>query len=345
MSKKLRAFVFEEDRLRLLDQRKLPVEEKWIDLYDVEGIAKAIESLAVRGAPAIGGAAACAIAIAAREDMHSVEALGAELKEADARLRKTRPTAVNLFWALDRMAKKRDELVAADAAIGVARDELEKEARAILTEDEKMCADMGEHGAALFEDGDKVLTVCHTGALATCGQGTALGVLKSAVAAGKKIEVYAMETRPLLQGARLTAWECLQEGLDVTVITDGMVGFAFQRLGITKAISGADRIARNGDTANKIGTYTLASMCRAHDVPFYVAAPTTTLDTSLASGADIPIEERDADEVRKPRGAQFSPADVKVWNPAFDVTPAALIEGVISERGVWSPSDGDCPWE
>jgi methylthioribose-1-phosphate isomerase len=334
----LRAFRLEDDALHLLDQRALPVEERWLKLTTVEGVAEAIETLAVRGAPAIGGAAACGMVIAARE--HAAMGDGAplldRLDEADARLRKTRPTAVNLFFALDRMRAVTGALRKAGAGAEDAHAALEREARAICDEDAEMCRRMGEHGATLFEDGDRVLTVCHTGALATCGIGTALGALKTAQAQGKDIHVFALETRPLLQGARLTAWECQKVGLPVTLITDGMAGFALARQGITRAISGADRIATNGDSANKIGTYSLATLCAAHDVPFYVAAPTSTIDRACASGDGIPIEERAADEIRAPRGAIFAPADVDVWNPAFDVTPHDRIAAIVTEEGVFN---------
>jgi len=330
----LRAFHLDDDALHLLDQRALPVEERWLELRTVAAVAEAIETLAVRGAPAIGGAAACGMVIAAREHPGGGAELIAHMHAAEVRLRTTRPTAVNLFFALDRMRERLDGCEGESVLHADVLGAMEHEARAICEEDAAMCHAMGEHGAELFEDGDRVLTICHTGALATCGQGTALGVLKAAHAQGKKIKVFALETRPLLQGARLTAWECLRLGLDVTLLTDGMAGFALKRLGITKAISGADRIAANGDTANKIGTYSLATLCAAHDVPFFVAAPTSTIDGTLAVGAEIPIEERDASEIVAPRGAVFAPADVPVWNPAFDVTPADRITAIITEGGV-----------
>lgn len=336
----LRAFRLEDDALVLLDQRALPDEERWLLLGDVEAVAEAIETLAVRGAPAIGGAAAAGMVLAARAGRDAGEGattLRARLLAADERLRRTRPTAVNLFFALDRVRACFTRALDEGGSAAEVTAAVLAEARAILDEDERMCSAIGAHGAALLEDGDVVLTLCHTGALATCGQGTALGVLKTAQAQGKRVRLLALETRPLLQGARLTAWEAEREGLDVTLVTDGMAGFALARLGVTKAIAGADRVARNGDVANKIGTYSLATLCRAHEVPFYIAAPTSTFDARAASGADIPIEERHPDEVRRPRGAVFAPAAVKVWNPAFDVTPARLIESIISERGVHRP--------
>jgi methylthioribose-1-phosphate isomerase len=315
----VRAFRLDADALHILDQRALPREEAWLRCTTVEEVALAIETLAVRGAPAIGGAAALGMVIAART--------GIAAPIADARLRKTRPTAVNLFAALDFMRTTH----------GAAASDVEQRARTWLRSDEDMCAQIGAHGAALFADGDVVITICHTGALATCGQGTALGVIKSARAQGKDVRVVALETRPLLQGARLTAWECEREAIPCTLITDGMSAFAIKRLGVTRAIVGADRIARDGSTANKIGTYALATVCAAHGVPFYVAAPSTTIDASIASGDAIPIEERAPDEVRAVRGTVIAPPDVRVWNPAFDVTPSALIAGIVTERGVEQP--------
>jgi len=330
----LRPFRLDDAGLRLLDQRALPQEERWLRFRAddvIEGVAVAIEQLAVRGAPAIGGAAALAIACAVRDrggDPDVVEFLRA----ADARLRRTRPTAVNLFVALDAIARARDS--AADDVVGAVVDA----AAAYVDDDEAACAAMGDAGTDLLSDGDVVVTICHTGALATCGQGTALGVVKSARRQGKDIAVVALETRPLLQGARLTAWECLREGIPVTLITDGMASFALARgikgRRITRAFVGADRVAENGDTANKIGTCNLAVACSAFGVPFHVVAPRSTFDDGCVDGDAIPIEERAADEVRAIRGTVTAPADVPVWNPSFDVTPARLITSWISERGV-----------
>jgi methylthioribose-1-phosphate isomerase len=312
----VRAFRLEPDGLFILDQRALPHEETWLQSTSVEDVAVAIETLAVRGAPAIGGAAALGMVIAART--------GVDPQTADARLRRTRPTAVNLFAALDHMRLTH----------GAGASDVEARARGWVDADEQMCAQLGAHGAELFVDGDVVITICHTGALATCGQGTALGCIKSAIAQGKEVRVVALETRPLLQGARLTAWECGREGIPCTLITDGMSAFAIKKLGVTKAIVGADRIARDGSTANKIGTYTLATVCTSHAVPFFVAAPSTTIDPQIGKGRDIPIEQRAADEVRTARGTPLAPADVRVWNPAFDVTPPGLIDAIVTERGV-----------
>ena len=328
----LRPFRLEPRALLLLDQRALPEREDWLTLTDVEGVAAAIETLAVRGAPAIGGAAALGVALAARTaTTRDASTLRAELARASARLRTTRPTAVNLFYALDRM----DRAIAAPVDDAAAlRAAVVDEAERIVLEDEAACAAMGEAGASLLQDGDRVLTICHTGALATCGQGTALGAVKSARRAGKDVSVVALETRPLLQGARLTAWECLREGIPVTLITDGMAAAACARRGITKAFAGADRIAGNGDAANKIGTYGVAVIAKHHGVSFTIVAPTTTIDARTADGAGIVVEERAADEIRRPQGAVFAPVDAPVWNPAFDVTPSSLIDAIATDRGV-----------
>ncbi len=329
----------DDEGVHLFDQRALPAAEQWLHLTALEDIAQAIETLAVRGAPAIGGAAGLAMAwVAHTTDAPGPAALFAHLAAAKERLAETRPTAVNLFYALH---KTMEAARLAPPDLDAIRRAVFDAAEEVCTEDAARCRAMGEHGAALIDDGDVVMTVCHTGALATCGQGTALGVLKSAHGAGKRFKVFALETRPLLQGARLTAWEAMKLGLDVTLIADSMAGFAMQRHGVNKAISGADRIVANGDVANKIGTYGLATLCQAHGAAFYVAAPSSTFDLSLATGNDIVIEERDPDEIRVPRGAQFAPRDVPVWNPAFDVTPHGLVSALITEHGVtrgpWTP--------
>lgn len=325
----------QEDGVHLLDQTRLPAEERWVVLDDIEGLARAIETLTVRGAPAIGGAAALGQAHLARQTHDSPRALLDALSRADARLRKTRPTAVNLFHALDAILAAARAAPAGD--LDALRAAVVDAAERVCTEDAARCQAIGRAGAELLGDDERILTICHTGALATCGQGTALGVLKTAHAAGKSVEVFALETRPLLQGARLTAWECEKLGLPVTLLTDSMAAYAMARLGITRAIAGADRIAKNGDTANKIGTYMLAQLCRAHRIPFHIAAPSSTFDDTLEDGRGIVIEERHPDEVRAPRGTPFAPATVAVWNPAFDVTPHSLITSIITEDGVWTP--------
>ena len=349
--------------MAILDQRALPEEVRWWrlgegeDVVDgdnvglvIEEAAQAIETLAVRGAPAIGGAAAVAIATALKGRHRGAAAdevvatTCAWLKRVDARLRRTRPTAVNLFVALDAVAGvvARFERTAAS---GQSRAALVasvcEEAQRYVDDDIAACRAMGDAGAATLEDGDVVITICHTGSLATCGQGTALGVVKSARRAGLDVGVVALETRPLLQGARLTAWECLQEQIPITLISDGMAGFALARgIGgrrIRRAFVGADRVALNGDAANKIGTYQLALACHAHNIPFHVVAPRSTFDLGCPNGGAIPIEERAADEVRHARGRQTAPLTVPVWNPAFDVTPASLVTSWITERGLEVP--------
>ena len=304
------------EALQLLDQRLLPNEEKWIDCADEREVATAIRDMVVRGAPAIGVAAAFGMALAAKK--------GHDLAAAAALLKRSRPTAVNLAWAVDRM-------------LTVAPEAFQSEAEAILREDVANNMAMGQYGAALLGSSATVLTHCNAGALATGGYGTALGVIRAAVESGKKIAVFADETRPYLQGARLTAWELQRDGIDVTVITDNMSGHFFQQGRFDAAIVGADRIAANGDTANKIGTYTVAVLAAAHGVPFYVAAPMSTIDPACPNGAAIPIEERSAEEVSEMRGIRIAPVGVAVRHPAFDVTPAKLITAIITERGVLRP--------
>jgi len=314
---------WQDDHVVILDQTLLPNEEQYLRCGRVAEMAEAISALRVRGAPLIGIAAAYGIALAAQGDPGG---LLDRVEEAAALLRATRPTARNLFWAIDRMVARAREGASAEA--------LRAEALAIHEEDAETCRRIGAHGAELLKDGARVLTICNTGALATGGSGTALGVIRAAHAAGKRVEVLACETRPLLQGARLTMWELLQDGIPGTLIADGMAGTCLARGMVDIAIAGADRIARNGDTANKIGTYSLAVLARHHGVAFYVAAPMSTVDLSLADGTEIPIEERDGDEVRGFRGASVAPPGAPAFNPAFDVTPADLIRGIITERGV-----------
>lgn len=301
------------ERLELLDQRRLPTEEVWLPLHTADEVAEAITAMVVRGAPAIAISAAYGLALAVRS--------GADRAAAAATLLAARPTAVNLRWALERLAPVPDA-------------EVEAEARRIHEEDLAINHGIGDAGAPLLSGG--VLTICNTGALATSGWGTALGMIRSAHAAGQDIHVYALETRPYLQGARLTAFEMVKEGIPCTLITDSMAGALLARGGIGAAVVGCDRVAANGDTANKIGTYGLAVLCKHHGVPFYVAMPTTTLDRRCPSGAEIPIEQRDPHEVTHMAGRQLAPDGVGVWNPAFDVTPAALISGWVTEHGVWT---------
>lgn len=315
--------------LRLIDQTLLPTELKFVDCRDTATVWEAIKSLRVRGAPAIGIAAAYGVVI-------GIQQTTADLDRAIDYLATSRPTAVNLFWALDRMKRRAAEL---GASIGddQLRAALLAEARTIHDEDRAMCHAIGKHGAALLNDGWGVLTHCNAGGLATAEYGTALAVFYSAHDSGKRLKVFADETRPLLQGARLTAWELKQHGVDVTLICDSMAAKVMQEGRVQAVVVGADRIAANGDAANKIGTYGVAVLAAAHDIPFYVAAPSSTFDLSLNSGDAIPIEQRDPAEITHGYGRQTAPDGVNVYNPAFDVTPARLIRALITEKGVIDP--------
>ncbi|CAA7602720.1 S-methyl-5-thioribose-1-phosphate isomerase [Acididesulfobacillus acetoxydans] len=324
------------DSLRILDQTKLPVESVYLWTKSYEDVAGAIEHMQVRGAPAIGATAAYGFALGALAYEGSREGLDAYMEKVSARLESTRPTAVNLFWALRRMQDTLREARSVEDLAEV-RKLLVQEADKIADDDRRMNRLLGEHGNALVPPKAAILTHCNAGSLATVDYGTALGVVRAAVAAGKEIKVYADETRPFLQGARLTAWELMQDGIPVTLIADNMAGFLMQQGKVDLVIVGADRIAANGDTANKIGTYSLAVLAHVHGIPFYVAAPTSTIDLKMAGGQDIPIEERAGKEIREFRGIPVAPADVPVYNPAFDVTPAKYITGIISEKGVVSP--------
>jgi len=328
-----------EDRtLILLDQTKLPTEEVYSVCRDHRMVADAIRRLVVRGAPAIGVAAAFGVVLGAQEVVRQKSDLTTGLEKVFTELAGTRPTAVNLFWALERMRKvvtaqregDPDGLVAA----------LEAEALRLYREDIDTNDRLGRHGAALLADGTTVLTICNAGALATVAHGTALAVIRAAVSAGKRIAVVACETRPLLQGARLTTWELKKDGIPVTLITDNMAGYVMRQGMIQAVVTGADRIAANGDVANKIGTYSLAVLAAAHGLPFYVAAPTSTIDLTLKDGREIPIEERAAEEVTIFGGRPVAPDGVKVYNPAFDLTPARLVRALITEEGViWNEGE------
>jgi methylthioribose-1-phosphate isomerase len=318
---------------RMIDQRRLPTEEIWQEYRDYREIAEAIRTMVVRGAPAIGIAAAFGAALGAR-DIEAGDFAGffARFEQVCDHLAATRPTAVNLFWALERMkkiARNHREL-----PLGQIKQRLLTEALDIAAEDERLNRAMGAHGAGLIPDGGRVLTHCNAGALATGGYGTALGVIRAAVEAGKKVMVFADETRPFLQGARLTAWELHRDGIPVTLICDNMAGALMSQGEIDCVIVGADRIAANGDVANKIGTYTVAVLAREHGIPFYVAAPTSTIDPAIPDGRHIPIEERDSREVTHNGPARTAPEGIRVRNPAFDVTPARLVSAIITERGV-----------
>ncbi len=328
-----------DGHLVLLDQTRLPGQVVERACRDVDSLVEAIKALRVRGAPAIGIAAAYGLCLGVQPALDGAPAaLLARLTEAAAKLAASRPTAVNLFWALQRMQQRASSLPAelANAQIAAA---LLVEARAIHQEDRQMCRAIGRYGAELLEDRQGVLTHCNAGGLATSDYGTALAVLFAAHEAGKRLAVYAGETRPLLQGSRLTAWELVQRGLDVTVICDSAAAHLMHEGRVQAVVTGADRISANGDVANKIGTYSLALAAAAHSIPFYVAAPTTTFDLSLAAGDQIPIEVRPAEEVTASFGTQTAPLGVPVYNPAFDVTPARLVAAIICERGVIRPVD------
>lgn len=322
--------------LDLLDQTLLPTETRVLELTTVEGVWEAIKSLRVRGAPAIGVAAAYGVVIGCQTERGgSAERFRARLNEVLDYLATSRPTAVNLFWALDRLRAMANGLK--DLAPTALHDRLLEEAKAVESEDRAMCAAMAEHGAPLLAGCEGVLTHCNTGALATAGDGTALAVIFAAAKANPRLKVYADETRPLLQGARLTMWELLQRGVDATLICDSMAAWVMKERRVQAVIVGADRIAANGDAANKIGTYGLSVLCKAHDIPFYVAAPSSTFDLTLTSGEQIPIEQRRAEEITQGFGKQTAPDNCPVYNPAFDVAPATNIAALITERGVIQP--------
>lgn len=330
---KFRTIEWKGDRVRLLDQRRLPQEVRYLDCKDASSVAQAICSMAIRGAPAIGVAAAMGIALAAKKiPSRRSGDFPKRLEKVCDQMRATRPTAVNLFWAIDRMKR----ILARVHSYGIdeTRARLEEEALRIYEEDVEVNRNIGENGKILIQDGGGVLTHCNAGGLATAGYGTALGVIYAAWAEGKRFRVFVDETRPLLQGARLTAWELVQRKIPPTILTDNMAGWLMKKGEITLVLVGADRIARNGDTANKIGTYGLAVLSRWHRLPFYVAAPTSTLDLSLASGRNIPIEERAPEEVTHFGGRRITPKGVKAFNPAFDVTPHSFIHGIITEKGI-----------
>ncbi|OYV95665.1 MAG: S-methyl-5-thioribose-1-phosphate isomerase [Planctomycetia bacterium 21-64-5] len=329
--------------LRLIDQTRLPTELSYLDCTEVTAVFEAIRSLRVRGAPAIGIAAAYGVvlgvrAAAATPGQDPEGEFFQRLDEVVAYLAQSRPTAVNLFWALERMKRLGHEW-RGRAPAGEITERLLDEARAIHEEDRAMCHAIGRHGAELLSDGQGVLTHCNAGGLATAEYGTALAVFFAAQDAGKRLHVYADETRPLLQGARLTAWELKQRAIDVTLICDSMAAQVMREGRVQAVVVGADRIAANGDTANKIGTYGVAVLAAAHDIPFYVAAPTSSFDLSIAGGEAIPIEQRPAQEITHGFGRQTAPDGIQVYNPAFDVTPARLIKAIICERGVIEPVD------
>ncbi len=325
----------EDGRVRWLDVRLIPWEEVYRETRDYRRLAQAIRDMEIRGAPAIGVAAAFGMALAAYHSRAStVEELLAELEKAAEVLRDTRPTAYNLFWAIDRVLRAAREAARSASSPSEVKDAVVLEAKKIMLEDIEANMAMGRIGAKLVQDGDRILTHCNTGALATAGYGTALGVIRAAVEEGKEVHVIATETRPLLQGARLTVWELVKEGIDVTLITDNMVGYVMSKGLVDKVFVGADRITVDGYVANKIGTYTIAVVAHRHGIPFYVVAPTSTIDPNLR-GPGIPIEERSPDEVRTVLGKLvITVPEVKVYNPAFDVTPPELVTAIITEEGI-----------
>jgi methylthioribose-1-phosphate isomerase len=334
----LRTVEWHEGAVRMIDQTLLPHQTVILEYCDYREVAKAIKEMRVRGAPAIGATAAFGMALAARQSQAKDRAaLLADLEEAGKILSATRPTAVNLFWAVRRMLQKALELGASD--LDALKAGLLAEAQRIADQDVAINRRMGQHGAAVIRDGDTILTHCNAGALATVDYGTALGVIRAAHEAGKRIHVFVDETRPFLQGARLTAWELHQRGIEVTLICDSMAAVVMRQAKVQAVVVGADRIAANGDTANKIGTYGVALLAKAHRIPFYVVAPSSTFDRSIAGGDEIPIELRDPREITHGFGRQTAPEGIDVYNPAFDVTPAELISAIVCERGVIRPVD------
>jgi methylthioribose-1-phosphate isomerase len=332
----LKTISWEKGKVRLIDQTKLPLKLAYKTYSNYKGLARAIKKMEVRGAPALGIAAALGVLLSIQNSKaRDYKGFSRELKRVISHLSRSRPTAVNLFWALERMrarlSKNRRK------SISRMKEALFSEAFEIIAEDENANRKMGEQGARLIKNGDSILTHCNAGGLATGGYGTALGVILTSHKQGKRITVYAEETRPLCQGARLTCWELKRAGVEVTLICDSMAAEVMREGRVNKVLVGADRIAANGDTANKIGTYSLAVLAREHRIPFYVACPTSTLDLNLRKGEEIPIEERDAREVTEFRGKRIAPRGIKVFNPAFDITPAKYITAIITEKGIARP--------
>jgi methylthioribose-1-phosphate isomerase len=329
---------WQDDTIVMVDQRKLPAQELYVRCRTAQEVAKAIRTMIIRGAPAIGVAAAMGIALGVKKSKATgTTQLAVEFQKICDLMSATRPTAVNLFWAITRMKRAFAEGAQGGESPEELAVRLEREARAIHDEDVASCRAMGMHGAAVVPDQARVLTHCNAGALATAGYGSALGVIRAAVEKGKKIAVFADETRPFMQGARLTAWELIRDGIDTTVITESMAGPLMRAGEIDLVVVGADRIAANGDVANKIGTYTVAVLAREHNVPFYVAAPVSTIDLATPDGEHIPIEERDQREVTHIGSSRLTPEGARIRNPAFDVTPHRYITGIITERGIFHP--------
>jgi methylthioribose-1-phosphate isomerase len=328
----------EADAVVMIDQRKLPAQEVYVRCKTAAEVARAIKTMVIRGAPAIGVAAAMGIALGMRNSKATgTQKFAAEFQKTCDLMAGTRPTAVNLFWAIERMKRTFASAVRAGESVDQIKDRLDREAALIHDEDVASCRALGAFGAEVVPADARVLTHCNAGALATAGYGTALGVIRGAVEKGKRVAVFADETRPFLQGARLTAWELVRDGIDTTVITDNMAGALMRQGKVDLVVVGADRIAANGDTANKIGTYGVAVLAREHQIPFYVAAPMSTIDLDTPDGDRIPIEQRNAREVTHVGPSQIAPDGARVWNPAFDVTPHHLIAGIITERGIFRP--------
>jgi methylthioribose-1-phosphate isomerase len=331
----LPTIALQDDAVVMVDQRRLPAAEVYVRCKSARDVARAIKTMVIRGAPAIGVAAAAGIALGAkRSKATGTRQLAVDFQALCELMAATRPTAVNLFWAIDRMKRAFAEVAQAGGSVAEIRARLSTEARRIDDEDVASCRAIGAHGATVVPEGARVLTHCNAGALATAGYGTALGVVRAAHALGRVVEVYADETRPYLQGARLTAWELTRDGIPTTVITDSMAGSIMREGLVNFVVVGADRIAANGDMANKIGTYAVAVLAREHGIPFYVAAPWSTIDLATPDGSSIPIERRPDRELTHVGPTQIVPAAAKVHNPAFDVTPARLIAGIITERGI-----------
>jgi methylthioribose-1-phosphate isomerase len=329
----MKTIEWKEGKVNLINQRELPLKYEIMNCSTYQEVAEAIKKMKIRGAPAIGVAAAFGIALAAfSSKAGTIGEFIQDMEKAKNCLILTRPTAVNLFWALERMINL--IYIKKDVDLFMLKDMILQEAKNIAREDIKINKTMGKYGSSLIKDGDTILTHCNTGALATVDYGTALGVIRTAFREGKKLHVYVDETRPALQGARLTAWELIHEKIPFTLITDNMAGFLMYQKKINLIIVGADRIARNGDVVNKIGTYSLSVLARENKIPFYVAAPISTIDISLKSGEEIPIEVRDSKEVTHILGKQIAPTGTKVFNPAFDLTPNGYIEAIITEKGI-----------
>ncbi len=331
----MKALQWQGDHLLLLNQTKLPFEEQYREARSYLEVAEAIKNMEVRGAPAIGATAAYGFALGALKYEGEKKSFLEYMNEVRIALECTRPTAVNLCWALRKMEDKLREIQSQD--ILIIKESLVAEANAIAEDDRRMNRLISEHGNAIVPDKANILTHCNTGTLATVEYGTALGVIRAAFEAGKKIHVYVDETRPFLQGARLTVWELLQDKIPHTLITDSTAGYLMQQGKVDMVIVGADRIASNGDTANKIGTYSLAVLASEHEIPFFVAAPSSTVDLKISGGDEIPVEERDGTEVRMFRGVRVVPEEVQVYNPSFDITPSKYITGIITEKGIISP--------